>query len=460
MERYESEIERLVYNRFQELLRVTDLTLRREDKWQTAILIRYFDIVIYKGNNPLAIVEVKGQLENKNILARATDQVRSALTITNARFGIITDNNRFFLYDRSKKEQDFVELLFETIVTQLINVKKIKVDRKDREEVLRVIHSAAETHLASNQEFQSFIRSKSFLGQIQFDSNSNSYFFSGDDEGISSFENQFFIKMLGEFKDTQICRYTSLKTIFEMLNYISFRMNGLVGMNDKSEVNYVETYLNGVEKPLIKEHHNTIIAINNKYITSCSKVARKDDLTLWRLYSDDATGVCLVFDVKRNNLNNHVLLQKVKYANEEGKHKELDFLKQIKEDVESITGYKFEFRKIGYWKHFFKPYHYSIEEEVRLLIIDDNSLIKIKSDLVLTFSHSIINPIIDFRLNSKSFPIQLKEILLGPKCPEQETNLVQIQEMIRRKKREIVEKSFDSNLTNLKVELSKIKHYR
>jgi hypothetical protein len=237
-------------------------------------------------------------------------------------------------------------------------------------------------------------------------------------------------------------------------------MNGLVGMNDKSEVNYVETYLNGVEKPLIKEHHNTIIAINNKYITSCSKVARKDDLTLWRLYSDDATGVCLVFDVKRNNLNNHVLLQKVKYANEEGKHKELDFLKQIKEDVESITGYKFEFRKIGYWKHFFKPYHYSIEEEVRLLIIDDNSLIKIKSDLVLTFSHSIINPIIDFRLNSKSFPIQLKEILLGPKCPEQETNLVQIQEMIRRKKREIVEKSFDSNLTNLKVELSKIKHYR
>jgi hypothetical protein len=189
-------------------------------------------------------------------------------------------------------------------------------------------------------------------------------------------------------------------------------------------------------------------------------VERKDDLTLWRLYSDDAKGACLIFDVKRKNLNNHVLLQKVKYADEDGKHKELDFLKQIKEDVETITGYKFEFRKIGYWKHFFKPYDYSIEEEVRLLIIDNDSLVKIKSDWVMTSSHSIINPIMDFRLNSKSFPIQLKEIILGPKCVEQETNLVQIQEMIRRKKKEITMKSFDASLNNLKVVLSKIKHYR
>jgi hypothetical protein len=460
MEKFESELVKLVFNRFEGNLIGNNLTLRKEDKWQTSLLIKYFDVVIYKGNNPLAIIEVKLRFDNKNLLARATDQVRSALIITNARFGIVTDNERFFIYDRSKKEEDFVELSFDLIVNRLINNEKIKVNKKDREEILRIILSAAEYHLSSNLEFQSFIRSKSFLGRIQFDNNSNTYFFSGDDEGISSFENQFFIKMLGEFKDTQICRYTSLKTIYEMLNYISFRMNGLVGMNDKSEVNYVETYLNGLEKPLIKEHHNTIIAINNRYITSCSKVERKDDLTLWRLYSDDAKGVCLIFDVKRNNLNNHVLLQKVKYANEDGKHKELDFLKQIKDDVESITGYKFEFRKIGYWKHFFKPYDYSIEEEVRLLIIDNDSLAKIKSDWVMTFSHSIINPIMDFGLNSKCFPIQLKEILLGPKCPEQETNLVQIQELIRRKKKEIVEKKMDINLNNLKVLLSKIKHYR
>ncbi len=169
---------------------------------------------------------------------------------------------------------------------------------------MKIIINAANQHLHNNLEFLTFIKSKSFLQRIQFDQNSNTYIFSDDDGGITSFENQFFNKMFGEFKDTQICRYTSLKTIFEMLSYLSFRMSGLVGMNDKSEVNYVESYLNrdngniSIDKPLIKEHHNTIIAINNRYITSCSKIERKDDLTLWRLYSDDAKGVCLVFDVK------------------------------------------------------------------------------------------------------------------------------------------------------------------
>jgi hypothetical protein len=187
---------------------------------------------------------------------------------------------------------------------------------------------------------------------------------------------------------------------------------------------------------------------------------RIDDLTLWRLYSDDAKGVCLVFDIKKSNLNKHVLLQKVKYADENGKHKELDFLKQIKVEVERLTGFEFEFRKFGYWKHFFKANDYAIEEEVRLLIIDNGKLDKLKTDWVLTDTHSIVNPIIDFRINNNSFPIHLRTILLGPKCPEKETNYVQIEEMIRRKKKEIKDNNYDSNLNNLKVELSSIKHYR
>lgn len=466
MERFESEIELIVATRFKESLKQTNLEVRLQDRWDTPLLKRRFDIVIYKGVHPLTVIEVKGRLENKNLLARATDQLRSALSITNARFGIATDNQLFYFYDRNEKNLDFVELSFEEIIKRLINPEKIKVVKKDKEDVLNIIIDSANQHLQDNIEFLTFIKSKSFLSRIQFDQNSNTYIFSDDDGGITSFENQFFNKMFGEFKDTQICRYTGLKTIFDMLSYLSFRMSGLVGMNDKSEVNYVESYLNrdngniSIDKPLIKEHYNTIIAINNRYITSCSKIERKDDLTLWRLYSDDAKGVCLVFDVKQSNLNKHVLLQKVKYADKNGNHKELDFLKQIKVEVEKLTGFKFEFRKLGYWKHFFKANDYAIEEEVRLLIIDNDTLDKLKTDWVMTYTHSIINPIIDFKLNSKSFPIHLKTILLGPKCPEQETNYVQIEEMIRRKKKEIKDNKHDSNLNNLKVELSSIKHYR
>jgi len=468
MERFESEIEQSVALRFIQSLIGTGLEVKQEDRWETPLLKRWFDIVIYKGSYACAVVEVKGRIENKNLLARATDQVRSAISITNSRFGIVTDGQQYYLYDRNKKDLDFVLVTFDQVISNLINPDKIKVAKKDRQSVLDIIVKSAEKNLGQNQEFLSFIRGKSFLNRIKFDSVLNTYFFSDNDGGITSFENQFFNKMFGEFKDTQICRYTSLKTIFDMLSYLSFRMNGLVGMNDKSEVNYVESYLNrgdgivSFEKPLIKEELDTIISLNNRYITSCSHIDRKDDLTLWRLYADDAKGVCLVFNVNHKNLTKNVLLQKVKYADASGNHKELDFLSEIKAEVEKKTGFKFEFRNLGYWKHFFKPHDYAIEEEVRLLIIDNDDLVKLKTDWVMTYSHSIINPIIDFSLNSKSFPVQLKSILLGPKCPEQEINYVQIKELIRKKN--VVTKTKgegeQSQLKGVEVLLSSIKNYR
>lgn len=458
--RLDSIIEKIVFKRFKESLAETDITIKPQDKWETGLLKRRFDLVLYKGINPIAVIEVKGNLQNKNFLAIGTDQVRSALSITNARFGVVTDGNSFYFYDRNEKERDFALTPFDELIKAIKNPVKIKIHKKDKETVREIITSAAKEHLSNNKEFLQFIKSKSLVSKINFDEETSCYYFLENGEGVSTFENQFFNKMLGEFNDTEICRYTSLRTIFDMLNFLSFRMSGLVGMNDRSEVNYVETYLNGVERPIIKEDPNHIIDINQRYITSCTRASKKDDLTLWRLYSEDAKGVCLTFDIKRENLNSHVLIQKVKYADRNGKHKELDFLKNIKDEVELKTGFKFEFRKIGYWKHFFKPFDYAVEEEVRLLIIDNNKIAKIKSDWIMTYTHSIINPFMDFELNSKSFPVFLKEIILGPKCPEQETNLVQIREMIRRKKIEVTKLKSDSDLNHLSVELSKIKHYR
>lgn len=467
MERNVLEIEQIVFNRFKAALKQPSIEIRLYDRWYTPLLKRRFDIVIYKKAYPLAVIEVRSNIEDKNLLAITTDQVRSAISITNSRYGIATDNEIFYFYDRNKKDIDFIALSFEEIINKLINPEKVEVLEKD---VLSIILKAAKQHLEENTELLNFINSVAFLSRIQFDPDSHSYIFEEEDKkdagDTTAFENKFFNAMFGEFKDTKICRYTSLKTIFEMLNQLSFRMCGLVGMNDKSEVNYVESYLNmgnaseNFAKPLIKESLYTITNLNKRYITSCSKIGRKDDLTLWRLYSDDARGVCLVFDVKCSNLNKNVLLQKVKYAKADGTHKELDFLRQIKEEVELKTGFKFEFRELGYWKHFFKSYDYAIEDEVRLLIMDNGILNTLKTDWVMTNTHSIFNPVIDFQLNSKAFPIHLKTIILGSKCPERDVNKVQIEEMISRKKKEIKVKSYDSNLNNLKVGLSKINHYR
>lgn len=462
-ERFDSETERIVYQQFLGAFSNypnSRLILKPLDKWETALLRREFDLVIYRGENPLAVVEVKGSFTNKNILARATDQVRSAMTITSARFGIATDSVTFYFYDRENYEADFIEISFDDIVLRLVDPKLINITERDKEKVAEIITSVIKRQMSDRNELKDLLDNRSLISNIDFDQNSNSFYFPTKDAGINSFENQFFMRMFGQFTDKTICRYTTLNTIFSMLNYLSFRMNGLVGMNDKSEVNYVEAYLAGNDKPLIKQHHSSISAINNRYITSCTTIKNKDDLTLWRLYADDSRGVCLVFDTVDSNLNSHVLLQKVKYAGKDGKHAELELLKEIRRQVVERTGFPFEFKNLGYWKHFFKPFEYSIEDEVRLLIIDDPSIPSMKKDWVLTYTHSIVNPIIDFQLNSSQFPLHLKEVVLGPKCPEQETNKVQLEELIRRKKSEIASKSLDADLKDLKIEMSAIKHYR
>ncbi|WP_299678492.1 DUF2971 domain-containing protein [uncultured Dokdonia sp.] len=456
----ESEIENIFLKRLKESLEDKSLRIVSQDRWKTPLLIRWFDIVIYKGNNPLAVIEIKGTLANKNTLARATDQVRSSLSITNARFGIVTDNEIFLIYDRNEKENDFVQLNFNELLGRITNVVNVTTNERTKRQILSIIKESAEIHLSQNFEISNFLKDEKIISKIKFDPNRNSYYFEDRLKNIKSFENQFFNKIFEEFSETKICRYTTLDTLFSMLNFISFRMNGLVGMNDKSEVNYVDNYLNGVERPLSKMHHNTIIALNKRYITSCSKISRKDELTLWRLYADDGTGVCLVFNIKRENLNDKVLIQRVKYADQNGNHPELDFLKHIREGVEALTGFTFEFRNIGLWKHFFKPFDYKIEEEVRLLVIEDPNLNPLNSNWVKTYTHSIINPFIDFQLNNSAFPIHLSEIILGPKSPEQDSNTVQLREMVRRKRSHINLNKIDSDLKGLKITTSKIKHYR
>lgn len=461
----ETDIEASIYLRLREELDSSSIQIRRDDIWSTPLLKRHFDIVVYKGVNPLAVFEIKRDLSNKNTLAIASDQIRSALSITNARYGIISDGIKFYIYDRAQKEDDFKATSLEYILSTLNTPNEIKLKTQDKRIVANIFEAAVKKYLPHNPLLYDFIVHKSFYSYINFDTKTNCFIFSDSRNG-RSYENDFFEKMFGVFNERKICRYTSLRTVFEMLNNLSCRMSGIVGMNDKSEVNYVENYLNqgnsliSIEKPLHKEHYNTIIAINKRYITSCSKIERKDDLALWRLYADDASGVCLEFNIKKENLNSSILLQNVKYADADGRHSELELIKDIKLEIARQTGFEFDFRKLAFWKHFFKPHDYAIEEEVRLLIVDDQTLPKLKTDWVMTYSHNIINPVIDFRLNSKLFPIQLEKVILGPKCPEQDSNCVQIEEMIRRKKKEIEQGNLDSNLNKLKVEMSNIKNYR
>ena len=104
MKSRESDIENIFLERLKSHIGDKSLRIVSQDSWKTSILTRWFDIVIYKRNYPLVVCEIKSSLRNKSTLAGTTDQVRSSISITNARFGVVTDNEVFYIYDRNEKE--------------------------------------------------------------------------------------------------------------------------------------------------------------------------------------------------------------------------------------------------------------------------------------------------------------------------------------------------------------------
>ena len=460
VQQFGSDLEKEIYGRFEKSLKdFKELQLEHSDLWIDAGYSRTFDIVIYKGNHARALVEIKSIL-NQNTLIQAKNSLLSGLEITNARFGIITDGNIFYFFDRNKFKKDFREIRYEELLEGIINPEIVEISDELKNDIRSIFFSSANNFLGNNTEISKLLESPSFFTYLDFDNDINQFYFNDKEKGKSSFENKIFLALMGQFKEQKICRYTSLESLFSTLNNISFRMNGLVAMNDISEVDYVDNYLNKFNRPFNRLHHTSVMAINKRYISSCSTLKNKDNLTMWRLYASDSSGVCLTFSINNKNLGNNTFIHKVKYADLKGKHNELEYLKMIIDQVKQLTGFTFKFRNLGYWKHFFKPKEYEIEDEVRLLVIDDANLKSIKNDWVMTNSHFTFNPVIDFRLNDRLFPLQLREIMLGPKCPEKENNKVQIEELIRRKKREITVEKMNSNLNNLKVEISQINHYR
>lgn len=468
---YYRSIQKLVLDRLNTALKNKKFKVVSEDLWKTNKTNLRIDAVLYKSENPVAVIEIKQSTKVPKDIIQAQEQAKYALTVTNSRFAIVTDNELFFLFDRDNKDEDFVKLGFDDIIKEILKFDEIKNLNTNKKKIIDIIKSAARTHLRDNEKIQSLFQEKSIDNHLIFERNKYSFHSKKLSFNPEDFENKIFNALFGEFKDKKICRYTSLDSAFHTLNNLTFRVNGIMGMNDRSEINYVDDYLKfdfnknehieGMEEPLSKVHHKTVIAWNKRYLTSCTKHTRKDDLTLWRLYANDGKGVCLTFSIEKKNEDHKVLMHKVKYANKKsGKLPELDFIKEIILKTEEFTGFKFEFRYLRYWKHFFKPADYSIEEEVRILIIDNFDLKYSKPGWVKTHSHSILNPYIDFVLNDGKLPFKLTELMLGPKLPEQDLNKIQFEELIRRKKASNINNQPKSDLKGIKITKSTITHYR
>lgn len=161
-----------------------------------------------------------------------------------------------------------------------------------------------------------------------------------------------------------------------------------------------------------------------------------DDLMQWRLYGDDAKGACIKFETKASlKSDQRFYLGKVKYANEQGEHPELLFIKDIIQHIRQQLFFDIKFILLYVWRHFFKPHEYDYEGEIRLVYIHEKD--DREKKWIIAEPYSIANPMVIFDLTTKEFPLKITEVMLGPKRPERQLNRAQLTQMLSEKGKNI-----------------------
>ena len=322
------------------------------------------------------------------------------------------------------------------------------------EKIKRVLLSVANAHESDNKMISSFLSGISKTIGIKkvysFTSSSKTFSFAPADE--DKFFKMFFRK---GSRARQICRYCSLESLYQILSNQTIRLNGLVGMNDKSEYKCAwDTFIKADYSDAEMEEQ-----MDRAYIMSCSPSANKDNLEMWRLYGDDGKGVCLIFDVEEKYqpfILAHIVYDYTRDDKKKINDKRWSLLKELVEGLYEI-GLPLKLASQNKWFSLMKSGDYCYEQEIRLLYIEPEGDHASKQ-WVLTKTNSIFNPFMQFDLLPKTedggivIPLRLKGIILGPKCPEKEINVKQLDNMLRR----------DSELKKLNIEVSEseITNYR
>lgn len=413
-----------------------------------------FDLMIHRNGRPFIIIEIKSASFLKEIKANTFISIAApALNFTNASFYLFTDGENFNLIDGTEFFK-FSEISKDSLGELFKKAPELIAISTNKQFLFDTIRNGFE-ELGLYEEWSSFFDNSQPEDVIDFDDKTATYLFKGNPFDLESFENKFFRCLLPKFSDSTIYRYTTVSSLESMLKYNTYRMSGIVGMNDPTEIDYVDYLVYGWRKPLDEWSTTEVEEINKVFISSCSSLEKEDDLTLWRLYGDDSKGVSLKLEVHNDSIKHNMIVASVSYGEKDGSHKQIELMKKLTVDFFNLKSARFEFKTYHIWKHFFKPFQYEVEKEVRLLYIKNEDIKPIKEEWVVTYGDKIFNPVVDFKLNAVGFPVMVKEITLGPNTPEKNVNKAQITEYIRQ-----LTLKPDYNISDLIVKISSINNYR
>ena len=419
-------LEREVYEKLRAVLQQSDFDVEifhHDDYHHQGEQGSFFpDLAIYSKNELVASVEIKGKqfLESHPNHSALLQSYKNRLSaeLKNKLF-VVSDGVSFILEDGHNHGALMNIEMFVAYLTKSLSLAYIRVS--DCSEVFSSIEKKVlELGLNHADWLEWFNRLNEFSC---FEENSFSYRFSDEE-----LENLFFLNLLGRADSLELCRYSTLDSLFRLLKNAKQNMCSIVCMNDKGELNYVNarvapSYSSIPEDP------------NNCFILSLLPVRpnnvlpdrpHEDELTFWRLYGDDASGVCLTYSVNSGvNTDEYPAfkLARVSYEREDGSHPELSFVNALMSS-NTINGKALTFRNWHIWKHFFKNRHFAIEDEVRLLYMPQKGS-KPEIEWIKNDSNKIVSKMCLFTLKPRKntrikFPLTLVSALIGPKITEPE----------------------------------------
>ena len=376
-------------------------------KWGASTSRIEFDIVVEKSNNIIAIFEIKQS--SKGVEIAKNRMLNYVFQNTSALFFVIfnASENKYLLFERNSGCKNNIDL------SEIISIIKNQLEKNVLEE-------------ESKNKLRFYQTSEKIL------------------------DPEYCREQLGKLSVDRICRYSSLESLFATLKYKTLRMNSLPGMNDKSEGLFAWELLYKSEKFSNDAFRKRLREINNAYIVSFSHEDKLDDLTQWRLYGDDAKGVCCVYSVITEKVKDRFFIHDIKYIRQNPAYEIIDdtYLELLRTYIKEQD--RLTYLDLSPTIFFYKLDIFASEKEIRLLV--DNKMTSAynkgpyQREWLLTNSNKIPNPYIDVPLNE--IPIKLEKILLGPNMNDVNTIQAQLEAMLE-------QQGIDA-----KVELSEICEYR
>lgn len=210
-------------------------------------------------------------------------------------------------------------------------------------------------------------------------------------------------------KELYLYKYVSFNTLISMVNNKTFRMNSVVAMNDRDETLWTSqiTQPNYIDEEKYKGN-----VIDTKHMLLTSLTDKGDDATMWRLYTNNGCGACLMLKVPGHEVT------KVRYV--DNKKALFGKLHNISR-VLNINGIRIKYDGLDKKRLFIKSSSYEVESEYRYKYIASDE------NLPLADYNGLLSPYKDFKFNDatnkyEGLPFELTGFIIGRNIPNFDTN--------------------------------------